>query len=56
MSEPRPPKTELTSPARSLITPLRDLYVFVGFQDAGEGVISGRSSAAIAGLIAAGEA
>lgn len=46
MSEPKPLSmeltSELTSPARSLITPLF-LYVLVGSQLAGEGVINGRS-------------
>ena len=42
MSEPKPLSIELTSPARSLITPLF-LYVLVGSQLAGDGVINGCS-------------
>ena len=42
MSEPKPLSIELTSPARSLIRP-RFLYVLVGSQLAGDGVINGRS-------------
>ena len=42
MSEPKPLSMEFTSPARSLMTPLF-LYVLVGSQLAGDGVINGRS-------------
>ena len=49
MSEPKPLSMEFTSPARSLITPLF-LYVLVGSQLAGDGVINGRSGPTWPGL------
>ena len=55
MSEPNADKTELTSPSRSLTTPLLDLKVFVGLHSEGEGVIIGCSAAAAAAGIGAGE-
>lgn len=55
MSEPNADKTELTSPPRSLTTPLLDLKVFVGLHSDGEGVIIGCSAAAAAAGRGAGE-
>ena len=57
ISDPKPPRILETSPARSLMTPLRDLSVFVASQAAGEAVIRGCSgTTAAAGWRAAGDA
>lgn len=60
MSDPSAPRTLDTSPARSLMIPLRGLDVFVASQAAGEAVIRGCSGVAArataAGSRGAGEA
>ena len=50
MFEPSSERIPPMSPARSLIIPLRDLYVLVGSHEAGEGVIRGCSCATGTGL------